>query len=81
MRLCSAAIILHAFRVLAFVLGRIGPWVNFDVKPDQRIYHTERWGWEGVYLASILSFFGIVGLMVVWKMQRKKRKCEKIYKN
>jgi len=42
LRLGAAAAILHAFRVLIFVLVRIGPWIDFDVRPEQREMHAER---------------------------------------
>ena len=34
LRLMAVAIFLHAFRLLIYVLGRTGPWENFDVKPE-----------------------------------------------
>ena len=34
LRLGAAAAILHAFRVLIFVLGRTTPFLNFDVRPE-----------------------------------------------
>jgi hypothetical protein len=33
LRMGAAAALLHAFRVLIFVFGRTGPWINFDVRP------------------------------------------------
>ena len=34
LRTGAAAAVLHAVRVLIFVLGRTGSWVNFDVGPE-----------------------------------------------
>ena len=42
LRAGAAATILHALRVLIFVLGRTGPWIDFDVKPEHRALHSER---------------------------------------
>jgi hypothetical protein len=58
----AAAAILHAIRVLIYVLGRTGPWVNFDVKP---IYHSSySFDWFWVWFAAILSVLGIIGVIV-----------------
>ena len=53
LRLCVAVIILHAIRVLIYVLGRTGPWINFDVKPVHHASYITNWFW--VYFAGILS--------------------------
>ena len=69
--LAAAATILHALRVLIFVLGRTGPWYDFDVIPSERAFHHLRWTWGQVWFASVLS---VVGLMVViWIWQRRKK--------
>jgi hypothetical protein len=47
----AAAAILHAIRVLIYMLGRTGPWVNFDEKPGHRDSYTFEWFW--VYFAAI----------------------------
>ena len=43
LRLGAAAAILHALRVIIFVLGRVGPWIDFDVRPEHRALHDARW--------------------------------------
>jgi len=78
LRIGAAAAILHAGRVLIFVLGRIGPWINFDVRPEQRLVHNTRWTWTGVYLAAILSILGIIGVIVIWVLIRQAKRKEKI---
>ena len=45
LQLGAAAAILHAIRVLIYVLGRTGPWVNFDVKPIYRSSYSFDWFW------------------------------------
>jgi hypothetical protein len=45
LRLGAIATILHAVRVLIFVLGRVGPWIDFDVRPEQRVLQYTRWSW------------------------------------
>ena len=71
LRAGAAAALLHAFRVLIFVLGRTGPWVDFDVRPEQRALHAARWTWGQVYFASILSLLGVVGVILIWRYRRR----------
>lgn len=70
----AMAAILHAIRVLIYVLGRTGPWVNFDVKPKYQDAYSFEWIW--VYLAAILSVLGIIGVIVIWQIIRVKAKKE-----
>ncbi len=74
LKLGATAAILHAVRVLIFVLGRIGPWVNFDVRPEHRALHYTRWSWFGVYFASILTVVGVFGVLIIWVLIRRARK-------
>jgi len=69
-----AAALLHAFRVLIFVIGRIGPWINFDVKPEHQALHDTRWNMGEVYFALIMSILGIIGVVIIWRYRRKGRK-------
>lgn len=71
LRLGAAAAILHAIRVLIYVLGRTGPWVNFDVKPEHHAAYTFEWFW--VYFAAALAVLGVVGVIVIWQIIRHKR--------
>ena len=68
----AIATILHSIRVLIYVLGRTGPWVNFDVKPEYKNSYT--FEWFLVYFAGILSILGIVGVIVIWQIIRIKGK-------
>jgi hypothetical protein len=70
----AAAAIFHAIRVLIFVLGRTGPWLDFDVRPDQRAIHYTRWTWGEVYFAATLSILGVIGVLVIWWLRKKARR-------
>jgi hypothetical protein len=73
MRAGAAATVLHAVRVAVFVLGRTGPWKDFDVRPDKRVDHDQRWTWTQVVLAGVLSVMGLVGVVVVRRTRRHPR--------
>lgn len=63
LKLGAYAAIFHAFRVLILVLGRTGPWINFDVKPEFRsTYHLDTF-W--IYFAATLSILGILGVIII----------------
>lgn len=72
LNLAAAAIILHAIRVLVFVLGRIGPWIDFDRKPEYRPLQYSEWGW--LYFAGIMSVLGVIGVIVVWRIRHHLKK-------
>jgi hypothetical protein len=42
-----------------YVLGRPGPWVDFDARLDQRAANAERWNRSEVYFAGVLSISGM----------------------
>jgi hypothetical protein len=69
-RLAAAAIILHALRVLVFVLGRLRPFKDFDVRPEQRAEHDSRWSWAQVVFAAVMSVLGVVGLLTIRSRRR-----------
>lgn len=69
----AAATLLHAVRVLVFVLGRTGPWKDVDVRPERRADHDERWTWAQVIAAGALSVLGLVGAGLVWRSRRRGR--------
>jgi len=68
LRLGASAALLHALRVLVYVLGRTGPWINFDVKPEHHEAYTFEWFW--VYVAATLAVLGVIGVMVIWQIIR-----------
>ena len=74
LRFGAAAALLHAFRVLVFVIGRIGPWINFDLRPEHHALHDTRLNMGEVYFASIMSILGIIGVVFVWLYRRRMRK-------
>jgi hypothetical protein len=71
LRFGAAAALFHAFRVLIYVLGRIGPWENFDLKTQFQQNQTGDKFW--LYFASVLSLLGIIGVVVIWWKIRKNR--------
>ena len=71
LRLGAAAALLHAFRVLIFVVGRLGPWVNFDVRPEHQALHDHCWTVGEVYFAAIMSILGVIGVVVIWQYRRR----------
>ena len=71
LRFGAAAALLHAGRVLIFVLGRVGPWIDFDVRPEQRAGHSARWDWGWLYFAAVMSVLGVAGVVVIWVLRRR----------
>jgi hypothetical protein len=72
-RLTAAVVMVHAMRVLIFVLGRTGPWVDFDVQSLARAGHTTRWSWFGVWFAGTMSVLSLIVLIVAWLYLRRRR--------
>lgn len=71
LRLGAAAAILHAFRVFIFVFGRIGPWIDFDVRPVHRALHSTRWSSGGLYFAAFMSVLGVISVLIIWTFRRR----------
>ena len=71
LRFGAAAALFHAFRVLIYVLGRTGPWVDFDLRPEHRGIEPDQWTWISVYFAATLSVLGIIGVIVIWRLRRR----------
>ncbi len=71
-RATAAVIWVHAIRVYIFALGRIGPWQDFDVRPEARAMHAERWSWGEVYFAVGMSTLSIALLIIYWVYRRKR---------
>jgi hypothetical protein len=74
LRLGAAAAIFHVLRVLVFVMGRVGPWINFDVRPEHIASHSETWTWAGVWFAAIMAVLGIIGVIIIWMLIRRAKK-------
>lgn len=67
LKMTALVVVLHAIRVGIFALGRIGPWVDFDVQTASRAAHPDRWTWGDVWLASALSLASVVILLWYWR--------------
>ena len=74
LQLGAAATGLHALRVLVFVLGRTGSWINFDVRPEHQEAHINTWTWTGVYFAAIMAVLGVIGVIIIWILIRRANK-------
>ncbi|MGB5371416.1 MAG: hypothetical protein WBN18_13385 [Flavobacteriaceae bacterium] len=66
LNLAAMAVVLHAFRVLVYVVGRVGPWIDFDINRKRFQSQPVEWSWAQVYLASFLSILGLIGLVIIW---------------
>jgi hypothetical protein len=71
LRLGTAAALLHAVRVLIFVLGRTEKFYNFDVRPEMGDLHAGTWSWAGVWFASVMTILGVIGVIVIWRLRRR----------
>ena len=71
-RVTAAVVVVHAVRVGIFVLGRTGPWTDFDVQPEARALHAERWTWGEVYFAGTMSAISVIALFIFWRHWRRK---------
>ena len=68
LRLTAATVIVHAVRVLIYVLSQAGPWHGFDVRPEHRAAPGGEWIW--VAFAATMSAISLVGLVIVWRRRR-----------
>lgn len=78
LRLAAAAAILHGIRVWIFVLARVGPWKNFDIRPEQLAYHANWWTWGWLTVAVVLATSAVIGVIVIWIIRRRARKTEQV---
>jgi len=74
LRTGASATILHAFRVLIYVIGRVGPWKDFDLRSEHQALHSIQWSWFWLYFAAILSVSGVIGVLIIWKLRRQAKK-------
>ncbi len=74
LRIASAAVILHGTRVWIFVLARIGPWKNFDIRPEQLADHARWWSWGWLVVAAVLATSTVIGVIFIWIIRRRTRK-------
>jgi predicted tellurium resistance membrane protein TerC len=80
LRTTAAAVFLHAVRVLIYALGRIGPWIDFDIRPEHRAVYSLHGSMGWVYFASIMSVLGILGVIIIWRNRKRSRKITEINK-
>jgi len=73
LRATAAAIVLHALRVAIYAVGRVGPWVDFDVRPAYRVVPAEPVHWGFVVFASVMAALSLVALLAVWLRLRRSR--------
>ena len=74
LRTTAAAVFLHAVRVLIYVLGRVEPWKDFDIKPEYRALYSSRGSLGLVYFVSTMSVLGILGVVIIWRNRRRSKK-------
>jgi hypothetical protein len=72
LRLGVAAALLHVLRVVIFLVGRVGPWIDFDVRPEQRVRRSMGWDQGWLTFAVIMSVLGVVGVVVIWILRRRR---------
>lgn len=71
LRAVAVMILVHAVRVMVFVLGRTGPWVDFDVRAQRRAEYATTWRWFDVWLAGTGATLSLIVLAVVWRRRRR----------
>jgi len=72
LRLTAAIILLHAFRVAVFVIARVGPWIDFDVRPEERPVDPAGWDWFQIWFASAMAGLSLLVLfgVLIWRRRR-----------
>ena len=69
LRFTASAVVLHAVRVAIYVLGRTGPWHNFDVRPEARASQVADWHW--VIFAGTMASLSLVATAMIWWIRRR----------
>lgn len=69
LRVGAAATILHALRVAIYVLGRAGPWRDFDRRPEFRGSTPVNWFWT--WFAAVLSVAGLLVVLVIFLLRKR----------
>lgn len=72
-RVVGVMIAVHAVRVAVYVLGRTGPWVDFDVRPEHRTDPAETRSPAGVWVAGTGAAVSVIALLVVWRCRTRRR--------
>jgi hypothetical protein len=74
LRMMVAVVILHALRVAIFVMGCVGPWIAWDLRPEYRVDHASGWTWTGFWIASTGAAASLLAVLAVWLVMRRKRR-------
>ncbi|MGI9544160.1 MAG: hypothetical protein ACR2MX_12955 [Cyclobacteriaceae bacterium] len=74
LQLGAAAAIVHVFRVLIYVVGRVGPWINLDIRPEYWETPHIHWSWAEVYFAASMSVLGVIGVIIIWRFRLRAQK-------
>ena len=75
LRLTVAAVVVHAVRVAVYIIGRTGPWHDFDVRPAFHGAQPPEWHW--VIFAGTMAFLSLIVTAVIWRIRRRAGRCEK----
>jgi len=60
-----------SFRVLVYVLGRTGPWKDFDRRSEFRGASSIDWFW--VWFAAVLSVAGLLAVLAIYLLRQRSR--------
>lgn len=71
LRLAAVAVVLHAIRVIIYVLGRTGPNKNFDINREFREFVQLDWFW--VYSSAAIAGVGLIAVFIVWLLMRNRK--------
>ena len=74
LRMTVAVVLLHALRVAIFVIGCVGPWIAWDLRPEYRVDHASGWTWTGFWIASTGAAASLLAVVAVWIVMRPKRR-------
>lgn len=72
LRLAAAGIIVHAVRVVVYVLSSAGPWIDFDRRPEYKTGPPETLA--GVYILGAVAAVSVVVVIVVWRIRKRRSK-------
>lgn len=73
LRAAAAVVSVHALRVAVFVLGRTGPWIDFDIRPEERAEYATGWTWTGVAVAGSMAALSVLILFAACYRVRRNR--------
>ena len=68
----AVAAVVHAVRVAIFLLGRTPPLKDFDVRPEYRAEHDQRWKPWHLWFAGTLSASSLAVVFAFWRRLRRR---------